>query len=94
MNAVTPGGMAAQSHNELGALGSIRVRLSVEVGAVEMTLRQVMALEVGAVHPLDRRVDDPVEIHVNGRLVARGEIVAIGDRFGVRLVDIVAGLPL
>ena len=94
MSAMSPGGITAAPTDDLGVLGAIKVRLSVEVGAVELTLRQVMALEIGAVHPLDRRVDDPVEVHVNGRLVARGEIVAIGDRFGVRLVDIVAGLPV
>ena len=94
MGAMNSGAFAGTATDDLGALGAIKVRLSVEVGVVELTLREVMAMEVGAVHALDRRVDDPVEVHVNGRLVARGEIVSIGERFGVRLVDIVAGLPV
>ena len=92
MNAMTQGAMTGEPLFELGGLGNIRVRVAVEVGAVELTLREVMALEIGGVYPLDRRLDDPVEIMVNGRLVARGEIVSIGDRFGVRLTAIVSGL--
>ncbi len=93
MSAMNPGGITAAA-SDLGMLGGIKVRVSVEVGAVELTLAEVMALEPGSVHPLDRRVDDPVAVHVNGRLVAHGEIVSVGERFGVRLVDIVAGLPM
>lgn len=96
MNAVTPGGMQGTAlvddgGAKLGAFGAISVRLSVEVGAVKMSLREVLALEVGAVHALDRRVDQPVDVLINERLIARGEIVSIGDRFGVKLTEIVAG---
>ncbi|KPF79496.1 hypothetical protein IP88_01860 [alpha proteobacterium AAP81b] len=91
MNAVTPGGLEAAQ--ELGAFGAITVRLSVEVGAVRLTLREVLGLEVGTVHVLDRRVDAPVDVLVNERLIARGEIVTIGDRFGVKLTEIVAQGP-
>lgn len=97
MNAVSPGGMEGlpfenrDGTGSLGAFGAISVRLSVEVGAVKMTLRDVLALQVGAVHALDRRVDQPVDVLINERLIARGEIVAIGDRFGVKLTEIVTG---
>ena len=89
MNALTPGGLEAAQ--DLGAFGAITVRLSVEVGAVRLSLRDVLGLEVGSVHTLDRRVDQPVDVLVNDRLIARGEIVAIGDRFGVKLVEILGG---
>lgn len=94
MNAVSPGamlGLPLESGADLGAFGGISVRLSVEVGAVKMTLREVLALQVGGVHALDRRVDQPVDVLINERLIARGEIVSIGDRFGVKLTEIVAG---
>ncbi|WP_426165103.1 flagellar motor switch protein FliN [Sandarakinorhabdus sp. DWP1-3-1] len=91
MNAETPGGFHADESVGLGAFGAITVRLSVEVGAIRMTLRDVLALEVGSVHALDRRVDQPVDVLINERLIARGEIVAIGDRFGVKLTEIVPG---
>lgn len=89
MNAVTPGGLEAA--HDLGAFAAITVRLSVEVGAVRLNLRDVLGLAVGSVHALDRRVDQPVDVLINERLIARGEIVAIGDRFGVKLTEIVPG---
>ncbi|KAB7648333.1 flagellar motor switch protein FliN [Polymorphobacter fuscus] len=95
MNAMTPGAMTGAPMDsatpDLGAFGAISVRLSVEVGAVRMSLREVLALQVGSVHALDRRVDQPVDVLINDRLIARGEIVSIGDRFGVKLTEIVAG---
>jgi flagellar motor switch protein FliN/FliY len=96
MNAVTKGPMSGTPLEgeeapapDLGAFGGISVRLSVEVGAVKMALRDVLALQVGAVHTLDRKVDAPVDVLINERLIARGEIVSVGDRFGVRLTEIV-----
>jgi flagellar motor switch protein FliN/FliY len=96
MNAVTKGPMSGTPLDgeeaatpDLGAFGGISVRLSVEVGAVKMALRDVLALQVGAVHTLDRKLDAPVDVLINERLIARGEIVSVGDRFGVRLTEIV-----
>ena len=90
MNAMTQGAMLGVELADLGAFGAISVRLSVEVGAVKMCLRDVLALQVGTVHALDRKVDAPVDVLINERLIARGEIVSIGDRFGVKLTEIVA----
>lgn len=98
MNAMAPGGLTgtpaatpADTPPDLGAFGAISVRLSVEVGAIRMPLRDVLALQIGSVHALDRRVDQPVDVLINERLIARGEIVSIGDRFGVKLTEIVPG---
>lgn len=109
MNAINPGGLhadeAADSFRRaaaedlppmgfsLGAFGGIDVRLSVEVGAVRLPLRDVLSLQPGAVHTLDRKVDQPVDVLINDRLIARGEIVAVGDRFGVKLTEIMPGTP-
>ncbi len=93
MNAITPGAMTGEPAElaDLGAFGAISVRLSVEVGALRMSLRDVLGLQAGALHALDRRVDQPVDVLINDRLIARGEIVTIGDRFGVKLTEIVPG---
>ena len=93
MTLQTPGAMTGQPLDvlELGAFGAITVRLSVEVGALRLPLRDVLGLAAGQVHMLDRRVEQPVDVLINDRLVARGEIVAVGDRFGVRLTDILPG---
>jgi flagellar motor switch protein FliN/FliY len=53
-------------------------------------LGELMRLGPGAVLDLDRRVDAPVDLLVNGRLIARGEIVAVDERFGVRITEVVA----
>lgn len=73
----------------LGALGQIEMRLSVEIGAARLTLAALSALEPGGIVELDRRSDELIDILVNDRLLARGEVVTVGDRFGVRLVEIV-----
>jgi flagellar motor switch protein FliN/FliY len=73
----------------LGALGTIEMRLSVEIGATRMTLAELAALEPGEVIELDRRADERIDILVNDRLLAKGEVVTVGDRFGVRIVELV-----
>ena len=74
-----------------GALGSIEMRLTVEIGAARMTLAELAALQPGGIVELDRRVDERIDILVNDRLLARGDVVTIGDRFGVRIVELVEG---
>lgn len=93
MNAMNPGGVHGQGGADLGHLGDVNLRLTVEIGAIRLTLRELVDLREGAVHVLDRRIDQPVDVLVNDRLVARGEIVAVEDRFGVRLTEIVGARP-
>ena len=96
MNAITNSDFEAAigraTAGSLGALASIEMRLSVEIGATRMTLAELAALEPGAVVELDRRSDERIDILVNDRLLAKGEVVTIGDRFGVRIIDLADGL--
>jgi flagellar motor switch protein FliN len=69
-------------------LAALELTLTVEVGQLRIPLRQLMAVEPGQLLALDRLTSEPVAVLVNGRLFAHGEIVAIRDRFGVRLTDI------
>jgi flagellar motor switch protein FliN/FliY len=78
-----PAGMPAM-------LAGIEVMLSVEIGSHRLPLKELMAVDPGQLFPLDRMTSEPVSILVNGRPFARGEVVAIGDRFGVRLLDMVS----
>ncbi len=90
MNAVTNQDFeTAISKASLGALGTIEMRLSVEIGATRMTLAELAGLEPGEVIELDRRADERIDILVNDRLLAKGEVVTVGDRFGVRIVELV-----
>lgn len=72
-------------------LASIEVTLSVEVGNRLIPLRDLLAVEPGQLFALDRMTHEPVTILVNGKPFAHGEVVAIGERFGVRLLDILPG---
>jgi len=72
-------------------LKDVTVRLSVELGRSEMKLRDVMALGEESVVVLDRLTDELLDVMVNGKLIARGEVVAQGTRFGLRIVELVGG---
>jgi len=71
-------------------LSDIPVRLSVEVGSTSLKLSELMNLAEGSVVELDRQANELLDILVNGTLVARGEVVTVGGKFGIRVVDVVA----
>lgn len=66
----------------------VTVKLDARLGCVSMSVQQLLALKAGEVVTLDSQLNDLVELHLNGALVGRGEIVAVDDFFGVRIVDI------
>ena len=72
-----------------GLIQDIDVRLTVELGRVDMALRDVLALGEESVVMLDRLTDEPLDVKVNGKLIARGEVVAEGNRFGLRILELV-----
>lgn len=69
-------------------LGDVRVGIRVRLGEVTMSIAELMALKGGAVVKLDRMMSDFVDLQLNDAVVARGEIVAVDDHFGVRIVEI------
>jgi flagellar motor switch protein FliN len=78
----------------LGAILAIPVTVQVVLGSTSLPVSGLMKLARGAVLSLDQRVGDPVDIVVNGTVIARGEIVVVDDtsqRFGVSLLEVVAG---
>lgn len=78
----------AVDSSELERLGQVTLELTVEVGRTRMTLGQALALGPGSVITLDRLADQPVDLLVNGKSVARGEVVVIDDVFGLRVTQI------
>jgi flagellar motor switch protein FliN len=72
-----------------GLLAQIPLRLSVEIGSVSRSMQNLLDLQQGAVVVLDRPVDEPVDILANGTVIARGEVVNAGERYGVRITEIV-----
>ena len=79
--------------NGLGLIHDIDVRLTVELGRTQMRLREVLDLAEESVVMLDRLTDEPLDVMVNGKLIARGEVVAEGNRFGLRIIELVGGDP-
>ena len=74
---------------DLRLLSEVMVELAVELGRVKLPLRDLLSLAPGAVLELDRAADAPVDVLVNGCLVARGEVVVIDGEFGVRVTAVV-----
>ncbi len=69
----------------------VQLDLKIELGRTRMHLEDVLRLKQGAVVPLDKLAGDPVDIYVNSRLVARGEVLVLNDNFCVRVTELVAG---
>lgn len=86
-DAASPVGKAGQN---LEMVMDIPITLSLELGHTRMSIRELLRLTQGSVVKLDRPGGDPLDILVNGCLVARGEVVVVNDRFGVRITDIVS----
>ncbi len=72
----------------LEVLLDVPVNLSVELGSCQMPMRDVLQLNIGAVVQLDKVADAPVELYVNRKLVARGEVVVVEDRFGIKITEL------
>jgi len=68
----------------------IPVSVTVEIGRTKMTIRNLLQLNQGGIVALDRLAGEPLDVLVNGTLVAHGEVVVVNDKFGVRLTDIVS----
>ncbi len=67
----------------------VPVKLSVELGSCQLPMREVLQLAVGSVVQLDKTADTPVDLFVNQKLVARGEVVVVEERFGIKITEIV-----
>lgn len=73
----------------LKLLESIDVSLTVEVGRTQLTIRDLLRLSEGSVVELNRLAGDPLDVLVNGTPIAKGEVVMVGDRFGIRFGQII-----
>lgn len=82
------GRMLFDEHNEL--LKNVKVRLSVSVGECELTVRDLLELKEESVLTLARDTKEPVDVTLDGKLIARGHLVAVDDNFGVRITEIVS----
>ncbi|VAX25680.1 Flagellar motor switch protein FliN [hydrothermal vent metagenome] len=79
---------------ELDSLLDIPLTLSAELGRTQMTVKEIMQLQVGSVLELSKLVGEPMEIHINDLLTARGETVVVNERFGIRVTDVIDPLEI
>ncbi|MFK4752702.1 flagellar motor switch protein FliN [Oceanobacter antarcticus] len=75
---------------ELDVILDIPVRISMEVGSTQIPIRNLLQLNQGSVVELDRLAGEPLDVLVNGTLIAHGEVVMVNDKFGIRLTDVVS----
>ena len=84
----TPG--AAAIRGGLDMLHDVEMEVSAELGRTRMSIRELLSLSPGAIVELDRAAGSPADLLVNGRLIARGEVVVVDENFGIRITEIVA----
>ena len=75
---------------ELDVILDIPVRISMEVGATQIPIRNLLQLNQGSVVELERLAGEPLDVLVNGTLIAHGEVVMVNEKFGIRLTDVVS----
>ena len=78
----------AGSANDLSMLSDVNLHVKIELGRTQMLVEDVLCLNSGSVIELDKLAGDPVDIYVNGRAVARGEVLVLNDNFCVRVSEI------
>lgn len=84
---ITPAPSSRENGN-IGLLMDVMLQLSVELGGTRMKIKDILELGIGSIVELDRLAGEPVDILVNGKLIAKGEVVVIDENFGVKVTDI------
>lgn len=75
---------------KLDVILDIPVRMTMEVGGTEIPIRNLLQLSQGSVIELDRVAGEPLDVKINGTLIAHGEVVVVNDRYGIRLTDVIS----
>ena len=84
------GDASAEDSPDLGVILDIPVTIAMEVGTTEINIRNLLLLNQGSVIELDRVAGEPLDVTVNGTLIAHGEVVVVNEKFGIRLTDIIS----
>ena len=87
---LSPEAGGAGAGGRLDMILDIPVQLTVELGRTKIAIRNLLQLAQGSVVELDRLAGEPMDVLVNGCLIAQGEVVVVNDKFGIRLTDVIA----
>jgi flagellar motor switch protein FliN/FliY len=85
-----PEGGSPVKEGNLEAILDIPVSLSMEIGRTRISIRHLLQLNQGSVVELDRLAGEPLDVLVNGTLIAHGEVVVVNEKFGIRLTDVIS----
>ncbi len=83
------GATKTETHNDIDFILDIPVQLTVELGRTKIAIKNLLQLAQGSVVELDGMAGEPMDVLVNGCLIAQGEVVVVNDKFGIRLTDII-----
>ena len=86
------GGGGGGGGGDIELLSDVDLEVAIELGRTQMLVEDVLKLGQGSVVELDKLAGDPVDVYVNGRLVARGEVLVLNDNFCIRISEVVANL--
>ena len=75
--------------NNIGLLMDVTINVTVELGRARLSIREILSLGEGSIIELQKLAGEPVDLLVNGKLIAKGEVVVIDENFGVRVTDII-----
>jgi flagellar motor switch protein FliN/FliY len=81
---------ASSTNPDLDVILDIPVSISMEVGRTSITIRNLLQLNQGSVIELDRLAGEPLDVLVNGTLIAHGEVVVVNEKFGIRMTDVIS----
>lgn len=84
------GSAVAHSDVNLNMILDVPVTLSLEVGRTRLPIRSLLQLNQGSVVELERAAGEPLDVYVNGTLVAHGQVVVVNEKFGIRLTDVIS----
>ena len=84
------GNTNAPTDVDLNVVLNVNVDLSLEVGRASISVRDLLQLNQGSVVELDRLAGEPLDVLINGTLIARGEVVVVNDKYGIRLTDVIS----
>ena len=89
-NLVAEKNLNPEGHPNMDVIMEIPVIISMEVGKTNISIRNLLKLSQGSVVELDRYAGDPLDVYVNGTLIAHGEVVVVNEKFGIRLTDVIS----
>lgn len=88
--AVQPARQGSMDSPDLDVILDIPVEIAMEVGKTSITIRNLLQLNQGSVIELDRLAGEPLDVLVNGTLIAQGEVVVVNDKLGIRMTDVIS----